>query len=694
MIDSLSLPRLSAVRSRRAAPLRALVLLCLALAWLLSSMPARADEDFLPPDQAFAFSSKEVPGAIEIHYRIADGYYMYRERFDVALAPGATASLGTPTLPVGQIKFDPTFNKDVEVYHHEVTLHVPVSAAQGPFTVRVTGQGCAEKGVCYPPMTHTVRIAGAALGQAAAPARDEAAADTRGSAADRLHDPAYAQSVLSGRSVPATIGIFFLLGLGMSLLPCSWPMIPIVSSLVVGSGAGPGRLRGLALSFSYVLGMSAVYTALGVLAGYAGQGLGAALQNPWMLGAFGILLALFGLAQLGCFTLQMPHAWQSRMSNAAGQQQAGRLPAVFVMGALSALVVGACMTAPLFGVLTFIAQTGRAALGAVALFAMALGLGVPLLVIGVGAGALLPRAGNWMNMVKHAFGVLLLGAAWWIASPAMPSVLALGLLAAWLALMALGLWRTHHLPWAWLARAVALPLGAYALCLVAGAAAGARDVTQPLAPFVPRADAAASPPGEQAATRPASGAQIRSEAELTRALTGLPRPAMLVFHADWCTSCLEMEREVFPAPAVSAAMRGFAVLHADVTRNTPDDQALLKRFGLFGPPAIVFFDAQGKELRAHRVVGFQDAARFLSTLQAVQADGAAARQAAASPAAASDADARTAAASADGLSKAARRGPQSASGAGALGELLAGARQQPSSSMEAPRFGLHAGSER
>ncbi|WP_347555130.1 protein-disulfide reductase DsbD [Robbsia sp. KACC 23696] len=632
------------------ARLVVLPLLAVSVALLAAPGIARADDGFLDPSVAFRFSASEVPGSVQLQYRIAPDYYMYRERLGFTVV-GGQATLGTPDLPKGTVKFDQTFNKDVETYRGTLQITLPVTSAQGPFDLDVVSQGCSDKGVCYPPIHHKVHVAGAALQPATAGAAGVGAAvDATGAGAgdnsaatgvDRLYDQTYAMHVLEGRSVPAVIGIFFVLGMALSLLPCSLPMIPILSSIILGEGAALTRRRGLFLSATYVLGMAVVYTGFGIAAALAGQSLNAALQNPWVLGGFGILLLVFAVSLLGAFELQLPAAWQSRVSTASSRLSGGRVFSVLVMGALSALLVGACMTAPLFGALAFIAQTGNVFIGGISLFAMAWGLGLPLLVVGVGAGALLPRAGLWMDGVKRAFGVLLLGAAVWIVAPVLPAALAL-LGWAFVALVAaccLGVVpvasRDHTiaaatkasapgaLAWRILARAVGgLALG-YAAAAMAGALAGAQDPLRPLAVFV--GGSAVAGGGVTAATGAAAGndaetaglpfAKVRSLPELQRATAAAGRPTMLFFHADWCTSCVEMERLVFPQPAVHAALQSFALLQADVTANNADDQALMKHFGMFGPPAIIFYDAHGRELPALRVMGYQPADRFAASLQ-------------------------------------------------------------------------------
>lgn len=588
---------------------------------------ARAD-DFLDPSVAFRFSADEQPREVDIHFKIAEGYYLYRERFQFAVKSG-TATLGSAQLPAGHVKFDPTFQKNVETYRGDLTIRVPVQTASGPFDLAVTSQGCADAGICYPPAEHVYRVSGDAL-KASAGSGGELQAAQSGSTADshaswyeRVTSADYAQSLLQGGSFAATVGLYFLAGLVLSLLPCSYPMIPIVSAIIIGQGGKVTHARGFALSLSYVVGMSLVYTALGIAAALIGQSLGAWLQNPWVLGAFGVLLTVFALALIAGVDLVLPQRWQDRMSQASNRRSGGTFAAVGAMGALSALVVGACMTAPLFAVLAFIAHTGNAVLGGVALFSMGLGLGVPLLIIGLGAGTLLPRAGAWMDGVKVFFGIALLAAALWIVWPVLPSTPQMLLAALWLliAAAALGLFSPNAggpSIWRRLGRGVGAALTIWAAVLLVGLAAGSNDPVRPLAVLTARATGAGaseSPASNGNSLGQTTFSPVQSPAKLDALLKTAARPAMLDFYADWCVSCKEMERFTFSDKRVQARLAQLQLLRADVTANNTDDQALLKRFDLFGPPGIIFFDRSGKEVL--RVVGYEPADAFLRRLDQV-----------------------------------------------------------------------------
>jgi len=571
----------------------------LAALFLLLVGAAHAEDEFLDPAVAFKFSARMVDGkTAAVTFDIADGYYMYRERFAFK-ASGAT--LGQPDIPPGKVKFDETFNKEVETYRRQVTITVPVDGA-GPFTLTVTGQGCSDKGLCYSPQDATANLT-AAGGTAAANATmaSAGAAGTATAATAQQSDLGQIESALKGGRLLVILPLFALLGLGLSFTPCVLPMVPILSSIVVGDGAPSSRSRGLLLSSTYSLGMAIVYTALGVAAGLAGEGLAAALQNPWVLGAFGLLMAALALSMFGVYELQVPAALQSKLSAASNRQSGGRLAGVFMMGAISALIVGPCVAAPLAGALVYISQTRDVVIGGGALFAMAAGMSVPLLLVGVSAGALLPRAGRWMEHVKRFFGVLLLGVALWLVSPVLPAVVAMAGFAF------LGLVYGMYL----LARSgrkgklVSLVFLALGSVQLVGVATGGRDLLAPLAHL-----------GKGGAQHGLSFTRIKTVAQLDAALAQTAgKTVILDFYADWCVSCKEMEKLTFVKPEVQARLANTVLLQVDVTANDADDKAMLKRFKLFGPPGIILFDARGQEIPDSRVIGFQDAQKFMQSLE-------------------------------------------------------------------------------
>ncbi|WP_438858563.1 protein-disulfide reductase DsbD [Achromobacter spanius] len=614
-----------AIRAARALIGRSLVLLATALLLLTWQAAAQAEAEFLEPEKAFVFSAQmAAPDTLELHYKVAPGYYMYRERFGITISPIGATTLGEAVYPKGEVKYDPTFEKDMEVFHKDVMIRVPVGAGGQPFTLTLTGQGCADAGLCYPPMDSSVKLTPVAGGYALADGAGAQAAPAGSSgglsALVKAGDTGLADA-LGGLGWAKTAGVFLVLGLLLAFTPCVLPMIPILSSIVLGGAtqARPSRGRGLALAATYVLGMSVVYTALGVAAGLSGAGLAAWLQTPWILTLFAILLTVLALAMFDVFTFQMPSGVQAKLSERSSRVPGGRYTGALLMGALSALIVGPCVAAPLAGALLYISQTGDVVLGGSALFAMAWGMGVPLLIVGASSGALLPKAGPWMDGVKRLFGMLLLATAWWMLIPVVPTWVQMSGWAFLAVVSAVMLRAFDALPAGagaarMFGKGLGLLLALAAAAWLLGAASGGRDVLQPLSHLAARGDASvgtAVTKGELQFTR------VRNNAELDALLAQSTQPVMLDFYADWCVSCREMERFTFTDPGVAQRMSAMLLVQADVTANNADDRALLKRFRLFGPPGIMFFEPGGKELPDARVVGFQDAKRFTESLDKV-----------------------------------------------------------------------------
>ena len=603
---------------RLLAPLLLLVNATLAL--------AATGVEFLPPEQAFRFSARALDArTVEVAFEVVDGYYMYREQFSFA-ADDAGVRLAPARIPPGKVKFDETFGKELETHRGRVVIAVPVAAAPASFTLTVTSQGCADAGLCYPPMETAARVQLTGFGgdgsvnvqvdagATAAPLAKPAATSSDSGGIDG--------ALRSGR-LWVVMGVFFVAGLLLSFTPCVLPMLPILSSIIVGqTGAtSTSRSRGLSLALAYSLGMALVYTALGVAAGLAGEGLAAALQNPWVLSGFALMLGLLSLSMFGFFALQLPAFLRDRLDAHASRLQGGRWAGVFAMGGLSALIVSPCVAAPLAGALVYISQTRDVVLGGSALFSLAAGMSVPLLLVGASAGALLPRAGPWMESVKRFFGVLLLGVAWWILSPVLPGPVGVG---GWGVLMLVAATsfgafdRLHEVEGAGarLGKAFGVALAVLGAAQIVGAAAGSSDALQPLLRFAQKTSATgAGVAGAPAAAGEAPHFQrVRDMAELDAAVRSAGRPVMLDFYADWCVSCKEMERFTFSDPRVRARLEKALLLQVDVTRNSAADRELLKRFNLFGPPGILFFDAQGRELAGQRVIGYQNSAQFLDSL--------------------------------------------------------------------------------
>ena len=578
-------------------------LLFLVFAFFVSLASA---EEFLDPAVAFKPSARAIDGqTIEIRFEIAKGYYLYRDKFRVTVE-GDTVALGKPLIPKGKEKDDENFGK-VEVFYKQVAMRVPVernSSGPLPLVLNIISQGCADAGVCYPPQTQAVSIL------LPDPTTTPVASQAAGSSADGDESGKIAES-LKNAGFWAILAFFFVAGLGLSLTPCVFPMIPILSGIIAGQGHKISHGRGLALSLTYVLGMALTYAAAGVAAGLSGTLLATALQNVWVLGAFALVFVVLSFSMFGFYELQLPTALQSKLSEESGHLQGGRGIGVFLMGALSALIVGPCVAAPLAGALLYIGQTGDAVLGGTALFVMALGMGVPLIAVGVAGGSLLPKTGPWMEGVKKAFGVLLLATAVWLVAPVVPPVLSMLAWAALLIIPAIFLHALDPLPphargWQRFWKGIGIVMLLTGAALLIGALGGSRDPLQPLAGLRGQAVAGEA---KKLAFEP-----VRSVADLDARLAAVDRPVMLDFYADWCVSCKEMERYTFADPAVQAKLAGFTLLKADVTGNTPEDKALLTRFGLFGPPGIIFFAPGGKEVAGLRVVGYQEAATFLRAL--------------------------------------------------------------------------------
>lgn len=584
-------------RSKR--PLAALATLLLGLLSLAASPVPAADglqNDFLPPDQAFkVFVQATAPDRIEVSYAVTDGYYLYRDKLKFALAAEVQGvALGQPQMPKGEIKTDDYFGTQ-EVWHHDFTVQLPVSRAGGPalpLTLNLTWQGCADAGLCYPPQRAKFEVT---LPPADSSSKVALAAEPYVSEQDWL-----ASLVRSG-SLFTLLGMFFLSGLGLAFTPCVLPMVPIISGIIAGHGANMTRLKGFSLSLTYVLGMAATYTAAGMAFAAAGQQAQSLFQQPWIISLFAVLFVTMAASMFGFFTVQMPSFVQTRLAELSNRQRAGSYAGVAVMGALSALIVTTCVGPALVAALSVIGQSGQMLRGGLALFAMAMGMGTPLLVVGASAGQLLPRAGAWMETVKQLFGALLLAVAAWMLARIVPERIALLLWALPALAAAVVLLRAtlrSNLP-----RLLVRTLGAaallWAVLLVVG---GVRGATDPLAPW------ALAPTHIELPF-----VTIKSVADLERevaAAQAAGKPLLLDFYADWCVSCKEMERYTFPDAQVRQVLANTVLLRADVTANDEADQALLAKFGIFGPPTIAFYGSDGIERSTLRVVGYMKAAEF------------------------------------------------------------------------------------
>ena len=581
------------------------------------------DGDFLPPDLAFRFAAvADGPDRVRLTWQISDGYYLYRARIKTETSSDR-AQLGALAMPTGQTKTDDYFGKQ-EVYHRELTATLPVARSGGTsldLPLKVTYQGCADAGLCYPPIVKTINVSlpagtggagGASSAVAPTGATGPGAATGSGAAAASAHfvsDQDRYASVIRDSNIVWVILFFLAAGVGLSFTPCVLPMVPIVSGIIVGDGSTHVTTkRAFLLSLTYVLGMALTYTAAGIAVAAGGQQVQAAFQQPWILMLFAGLFVVLGLSMFGLFTLQMPAAIQTRLASVSNRQSAGSYGGVAVMGALSALIVTTCVAPALVGALLFIGQSGNMLRGGIALFAMGLGMGTPLLIVGASAGKLLPKAGPWMDLVKRLFGALMLAVAAWMLSRIVPDRFSLLLWSVPLVAAAVVLWTGARSVRGsvFLVRIAAAATTAYAGLMIAGGVVGNTN------PLLPLTRSSASDRHDLPFRT------IKSVGDLQRAVADARsrnKGVLLDFYADWCVSCKEMERYTFSDSAVQSALNGTVLLRADVTGNDADDQALLQHFGIFGPPTIALYGADGQERRNFRVVGYMKATDFAALLQ-------------------------------------------------------------------------------
>lgn len=586
-------------------------------------------DDILTPEQAYQLSATvEQADRVRLAWQIAPGTYLYQDKIQVELKSADGVQLGRYQLPPAEIKRDALrpdgTTGDLPVYHNGIDLPLPLvrdnRAATG-IELQVGYQGCAEAGVCYPPVRKSFSLALPALttAQAASPLQqaEQAVIATQAAAPAAPGQPLseldeIATTLAGGNTWLVTL-LFFGLGLALSLTPCVFPMIPILSGIIAGQGTSITTHKAFVLSVVYVLAMSITYTAAGVLAGLFGQNLQAAFQDPWILSTFALVFVLLALSMFGFYELQLPSRWQSKLTEKSNKQSGGSLVGVAVMGFLSALIVGPCVAPPLAGALIYIGQTGDALLGGLALFALALGMGTPLIAIGTSAGKYLPRAGSWMDKVKAVFGVGMLAVAIILLERILPADIAMLLWGILLVVSAIYMGALRELAveasgWDRLWKGLGVVVLVYGTLMLIGAAAGGKDTVQPLRGLI------ASSGGSEAAHLQFK--RIKSVADLQRevqAASGAGRPVMLDFYADWCVSCKEMERYTFSDPKVVSALRDTVLLQADVTANDEQDVALLQgHFGLPGPPSIMFYGRDGQERKGYRVVGFKGPDEFAS----------------------------------------------------------------------------------
>lgn len=625
----------------------------LAASSLLDETPASQNSDkvdewsfeepeFLHVDEAFKLSAEVAQdGSVLAHWEIADGYYLYRHQFAFSSRidadhPSTPVTFAAAEIPPGKRKVDEYFG-EVEVYYHDAQARVPVAEGSGIVEVGIEYQGCADAGLCYPPETKWVALtvgqnSGMTSGGTSSGGRSAAATGAQissaatGSIVPQTEEQALATTLAEGGLVTALL-LFFLGGVALAFTPCVLPMVPILSSIIVGDSEEMNRRRAFTLSVAYVLGMAITYAALGVLVGLFGASLNlqAALQSPGVLVSFAIVFVLLSLSMFGFYELQLPASWQNRLNAMGDKVGGGKHASVVVMGSLSSLVVSPCVSAPLAGALIYISTTGDAVLGGLALLTLGLGMGVPLILIGASGGHLLPKAGVWMNSVKAVFGVGLLAVAIWLLERVIPAGATLALWAALAIGCGVYLGAMDFSPrqgWGQLWKAGGAFSFVYGVMLLIGAATGAEDPLKPL-------DRLAGAPASNMVATAQSGAHVSdglvwhpvaSLADLDAQLVEAARagqPALLDLYADWCISCKVMERTVFPRPEVASQLAQFRLLRADVTKNNADDKALMGAYGLFGPPSLVFFAGDKRELSDVRVQGEVGADALATHLGAV-----------------------------------------------------------------------------
>ncbi len=587
-----------------------------------------AEEEFLHVDEAFVFGVDTDGEVISAHWIMPEGYYLYRHRFQAQTREAHGFSLAEPIIPPGKQKFDDYFG-DVEVYYHKAQMQIPVlvdGLVRGQIGIEY--QGCADKGLCYPPEIRWFDFDGSKLQPVAL--RQNAVGEPEATNASGSLKPTTAAvvadteekrlaGVLANNNLLYALVLFFIAGIGLTFTPCVLPMVPILSSIIVGEGENISNRRAFTLSLAYVLGMAVTYAAIGTLIGLFGAELNiqATLQSPVVLIFFAIVFITLALAMFGFYDLQLPQSWQDRLNMVSQQRKGGKHASVFVMGSVSSLIVSPCISAPLAGALIYISTTNDAVLGGLALLFLGLGMGIPLMAVGASGGQWLPRGGVWMNGVKAVFGVLLLGVAIWLVERILAPAVTLALWGVLLLGSAVYLGVLDSAPREGIAKfgkAMGVVAFVWGVLLLIGASTGAGDPFKPLGAIV--LSRAQQTEGAVGATHE-SWRPVKSLKDVHRQIADSDRPVLLDLYADWCISCKVMERSVFPDPEVAALLARFTLIRADVTLNDDTDQELLNAYGLFGPPSMVFFAGDGREIEEVRLQGEIDADALKQHLEAV-----------------------------------------------------------------------------
>lgn len=571
------------------------------------------EPELLKAEEAFVFSSEiDGQGKLILHWDIASGYLLYQERIKIEVIEG-TATLGKLNLPPAEEKMIPAFNKMVLAYSQSFSASIPITNLSDRVALKISFQGCTYTGLCYPPMDKTIVLNAATFGIYNASSSITNNYDPISSAQQSLGEFSETDKItetLIHGNVLIIIATFFVFGLLLAFTPCVFPMIPILSSIIIGQGEKLSTRKAFTLSLVYVLAMSVTYTVAGVLAGMFGHNLQVVFQNPWIIGSFSLIFIVLAFSMFGFFELQLPSSLQSKIIGFSNKQQGGTLIGVAIMGILSALIIGPCIAPPLAGALIFIGQTGDALLGGTALFAMSMGMGLPLLLLGTSAGKFLPHAGVWMDNIKAVFGVFMIAIAIWLAGRILPDSIILFSWAALLISSAVYLGALEPIGsksgWYKLFKSLGIILLSLGLIILIGLAGGSNSLFQPLKIYQDGGITVMHPEN-------LTFKAVKTLEDVEIELKNNPK-VMLDFYADWCISCQEMERRTFTDAGVHAALQGVVLLKADITANDIEDRALMKAFGIVGPPTIMFFQ-DGVEIKPQRVVGFKNAEDFILNIQ-------------------------------------------------------------------------------
>jgi len=577
------------------------------------SLAGNSSDEPLPADQVFMADAFAVDGnTIEFGIRLLPGYYLYKSKISV-VSLNDNAKAGQLKLPKGKMKTDEWLGEQ-EVYFDEVFGTVAIARATPEamdLEIELSYQGCKVDGICYLPVSRVLTVS---LPEATATTDLSNISDLSRADPDRpVSEQARLAQIITGSSIWVAAGLFFLAGLGLAFTPCVLPMVPILSGIIAGEGDNVSPMRGFTLALSYVMGMAIIYTMAGIAAAALGLQLQATFNQPWILILFAGLFIVLALGMFGAYDLQMPSGIQSKLSGVSGKQKNGTMIGAFVMGALSSLIVTACVAPALIAALTVIAQTGDMLRGGSALFAMSLGMGAPLLAVGAAQGKLLPKAGGWMVAVRNAFGFMMLGLAIWMLSRILPGAVTM-LLWAILIFMAgvfmggLTTLTTDSSGSQKLGKGFGFLAIIYGVILLLGSLTGGSNPLQPLASINLGGGATAVEAEHKLPFQ-----RIKTVDDLDREIASASaggKSVLLDFYADWCVSCMEMEAYTFTDAGVQAALSNTVWLQADVTANDESDQALLERFGVFGPPTIIFFGADGEQRHGYEVVGYMKAAAF------------------------------------------------------------------------------------